>query len=375
MKLKNPFVIGGYVAPDYFCGREREVGELVRHLTSGHHIALVSTRRMGKTGLIRHCFQLPEIREHYHTFFIDIYATATLRELVYTLGKEIFETLKSRERVLLERFFSAIASLRAAFRLSAFNGAPVFELGLGEIQHPETTLDEIFRYLESADKPCLVAIDEFQQIGSYADRRTEALLRTHIQHCTNTRFVFAGSQRHMMTNIFVTPSRPFYQSVNMMQLNAIPLHSYRAFVQRHFREGDRNITVEVIDRIYHEFEGHTWYMQMMFNELYSLCDQGEVCDRPMADEALRQVIEAQAFTFEEILSRLPEKQKQVLLAIARVGKALRVTSAEFVQKYALNSPSSVQAAIRYLLDKDLVSREGDCYFIYDRFFGLWLRKR
>src|SRR5690606_15980939 len=98
-------------------------------------------------------------------------------------------------------------------------------------------------------------------------------------------------------------------------------------------------------------------------------------DRPMADEALRQLIEAQAFTFEEILSRLPEKQKQVLLAIARVGKALRVTSAEFVQKYALNSPSSVQAAIRYLLDKDLVSREGDCYFIYDRFFGHWLRKR
>ena len=43
-------------------------------------------------------------------------------------------------------------------------------IGLGDIHAAEATLDEIFAYLEQADKPCIVAIDEFQQIGNYAER-------------------------------------------------------------------------------------------------------------------------------------------------------------------------------------------------------------
>ena len=50
---------------------------------------------MGKTGLIRHCFQSKEIQKTYYTFFIDIYATKSLREFVFALSKEIIESLKS----------------------------------------------------------------------------------------------------------------------------------------------------------------------------------------------------------------------------------------------------------------------------------------
>ena len=75
MSLKNPFVISGYVSPYYFCDREEETKNLIRYVTNGRNVALISTRRMGKTGLIRHCFQSKEIRDRYHTFFIDIYST------------------------------------------------------------------------------------------------------------------------------------------------------------------------------------------------------------------------------------------------------------------------------------------------------------
>ena len=57
---------------------------------------------------------------------------------------------------------------------------------------------EIFQYLKSADKPCLVAIDEFQTIMDYPEHKVEALLRTYIQECNNAWFVFSGSKRHMM---------------------------------------------------------------------------------------------------------------------------------------------------------------------------------
>ena len=63
--LNNPFVTSGYIAPEYFCDRERETEELLRWLVNENNVAIISTRRMGKTGLIQHCFHLKEIKENY----------------------------------------------------------------------------------------------------------------------------------------------------------------------------------------------------------------------------------------------------------------------------------------------------------------------
>ena len=65
--IRNPFITSGYVSADYFCDRQQESEQLVREVMNGNNLALVSTRRMGKTGLIRHCFQFPEIKQDYYT--------------------------------------------------------------------------------------------------------------------------------------------------------------------------------------------------------------------------------------------------------------------------------------------------------------------
>ena len=131
--LKNPFITGGYVSEEYFCDRVRESKEVIRTLTNGNNLAIISPRRMGKTGLIQHCFHKEEIRDSYTTFFIDIYATDSLKAFVYLLGKEIFENLKPKGKQFVEVFFSMISSLRPAFKLDSTTGAPTFDIGLGEI--------------------------------------------------------------------------------------------------------------------------------------------------------------------------------------------------------------------------------------------------
>jgi AAA+ ATPase superfamily predicted ATPase len=374
MTLKNPFVISGYLSPYYFCGRREESKKLIRYVTNGRNVAIISTRRMGKTGLIRHCFQDSEIKDRYHTFFIDIYSTSSLREFVFALGKEIFEELKPKGSKFLDQFFSVITSLRAGFRLDRDTGEPSFEIGLGDIQQPHTTLDEIFRYLEQANKPCIVAIDEFQQIEHYTETNVEAVLRSLIQNCKNTWFIFAGSQHHIMSNLFQSPARPFYQSVGMMHLDCIALVAYKKFVSLHFEANKRQVEPDLIDKVYEKFDGHTWYLQIMFNELFSLTPIGENCSLSMFDDALTNIISAQEFTYQEILSRLPEKQKEILIAISKEEKASSVTSGEFIQKHKLQTASSVQSAVRYLMDKDLVTQEKNVYQVYDRFFGTWLKQ-
>lgn len=368
----NPFVLGKYVSDRYFCGREEETAFLIKQIENGRNVALVAPRRMGKTGLIQHCFAQDRVRERYHTFFVDIYATTSLAEFVYLLGKTIYEELKPKRTLWAERFFQIVTSLRMGFRLDALTGEPTFDIGLGDIQAPQTTLDEIFEYLESADRPCIVAIDEFQQVGTYEGKNIEALLRTKIQRCKQTSFIFAGSKQHLMSNMFNSSSKPFYQSAITMGLDAIPMGVYADFAVRLFAEHGRSVDRSLVEQVYTLFGGATWFVQMMMNELFALTPEGGMCGVEKLDTARENIIQVQAHVYKDILARLAPKQKLILQAIAREGEAKGITSSAFIKKYNLSSASSVQSAMKSLLKYDLVVQEGDVYRVYDHFFAEWL---
>lgn len=371
--LKNPFVVGRYVSEKYFCDREEETSFLKKNIENGRNVAIISSRRLGKTGLINHFFAKKDIKNDYYTFFVDIYATSSLSELVYLLGKTIYDELKPKKTQWSERFFSIISSLRMGFKLDTITGEPTFDIGLGDIQSPHTTLDEIFKYLEDADKPCIVAIDEFQQIGNYAEKNVEALLRTKIQQCVNTQLIFSGSKRHIMSNMFNSASKPFYQSAISMSLAPIPQETYADFATGLFKEWGKEINRTLIDEVYKLYDGHTWFIQMIMNELFALTAQDEMCDIDMLSIARKNIVLSQENSYKEILSHLSHKQKILLQAVAKEKIVNGITSAQFVSKYNLSSASSVQAALKPLLDNDIVTQDNNRYRVYDFFFADWLQ--
>lgn len=374
LTVLNPFVVGRYVSDKYFCDREKETEFLIKQIENGRNIALISPRRMGKTGLIRHCFHQPRLSDNYYTFFVDIYATSSLAEFVYLLGKTIYEELKPKKTVWAEKFFQIITSLRVGFKMDAITGEPGFDIGLGDIQTPQITLDEIFQYLDAADKPCIVAIDEFQQIGSYEEKNVEAMLRTKIQQCKQTMFIYSGSKRHLMSNMFHSSSKPFYQSAISMGLEPIPMDMYVEFANRLFEERGKHVSSELVENVYRLFDGCTWFMQMMMNELFALTGHDETCGVDKLDEARKNVIQAQEVSYKDLLARLAPKQKLILQAIAKERLVKGITSSAFIKKYNLPSASSVQAALKPLLKNDLVTQDGDAYRVYDYFFSEWLAK-
>lgn len=372
--MKNPFLTYGYNGPEYFCDREEETKRLTSLLINGNHVALMSPRRMGKTGLIRHCFARQELSDNYYLFVVDIYATKSLAELIYELGRVILSVLKSKERKAWERFIQIAGSLRTGITLDAL-GQPSWNLEIGDIQSPNVSLDEIFQYLNSADKPCIVAIDEFQAIMDYPEHNVEALLRTYIQNCNNARFLFSGSKRHMMGEMFSSPSRPFYQSASTMSLKPIPLDSYSSFIACHFRQGGMRIDAEAIRYIYEKFEGTTWYIQKICNELYALSEPDSTCGIKEVDVAINNAVEEKDDTYQDLLVRLPAKQKALLIALAHSQKDVQPTSGEFIRKYHLSSASAVQRSLSALQDKDVVTNNSGKYYIYDYFLYYWLRKK
>ena len=371
----NPFVTNGYAGAEYFCDRVEETKTIVNFLTNGNNMALMSPRRLGKTDLIRHCFEQPAISDDYYTFVIDIYATDSFQDFVYTFGKSILETLKPKGRKAWERFLSMLSSVRSEISFD-INGNPVWGLGIGTATPSQTTLDEIFNYLNTADKHCMVAIDEFQQIVYYNDNKNvEAALRTHIQKCSNANFIFSGSQRHLMSEMFFSPSRPFYQSVVPMSLGPIPFEKYWAFAEPLFaRNGNRKITQQVVEEVYRRFAGVTANTQRIMNLLYMQTPVGGECRTEMIDLAIKTYLQMSSEAYATLLKQIPEKQRNVFLAIAAEGRATNISGSKFVKKYRLPSASSVVSAVKGLMEKDFITQQDDAYYVYDHFFLLWLKQ-
>ena len=374
MKRRNPFVTKGYSGSEYFCDRVYETTNILSLLTNENNLALISPRRLGKTDLIRHCFAQPEIKDNYHTFLIDIYATNSLRDFVNVFGKAIMEELKPKGRKVWERFVYTLKSLQSEISFD-INGNPVWGIGLGNMENPSVTLDEIFHYLEHADKPCIVAVDEFQQITNYIDgKNIEASLRTHIQRCSQTTFLFAGSKRHLMSEIFTSPSRPFYQSVITMGLAPISLEKYSEFARRQFHDYGKELELEVVETVYALFHGVTSCLQRVMNVLFLKTADGECCTADMVDEAVNYLLDLYSDNYETQMSQMSERQRTLFRAITAEGQAKGITGGAFIKKYKLWSPSSVMSAAKALLEKDLITQERGTYSVYDQFFALWLRR-
>lgn len=370
----NPFVVTGKIAPRYFCDRVQESERLVKSLINGNNMVIISPRRMGKTGLIQFCYDKSELKDNYYTFFVDILHTTSLREFTYLLGKEIYESLLPRSKKMALTFMQTLKSINGKFGFDPLTRMPTFGVELGDIDRPEYTLEEIFDSLAKADKPCIVAIDEFQQIAKYPEKNIEALLRTHIQKIENSHFVFAGSERSMMQAMFLSAARPFYRSADMMELKAIDKGIYVPFIVGHFENRNRRIDPANAEKIYDLFKGHTFYIQKTFNEAFADTPTGTECTHDIIRSSIDSIIFSNDTIFREILSNIPEKQKELLYAIAKEGEARQILSADFIKRYRLASSSSVQSAIKKLLEKDLITEVDKVYSVTDKLFAMWIAR-
>ncbi|MBR1469065.1 MAG: ATP-binding protein [Prevotella sp.] len=373
-KNMNPFVVSGKISGEYFCDRIEESALLEKSLNNQFNIVLTSPRRMGKTSLIDFTFDKPSIKEEYIAITIDILHTTTFREFIFVLGSAVFEHVAKRNERLRKKFVTLLKSLSASFGYDPVQNTPTFDIKLGDIQQPEYTLREIFSYLESVNRRCLVVIDEFQQITRYPEKNTEALLRTYIQKMSNVNFVFSGSQRRLMEEMFFSSKRPFYQSAKLLRLDSIPLQTYYDFAASHFQKAGKNIQYEAFAYVYETFWGVTFYVQRLMKDAFAETPTGECCDMEAILQLTDDFIYENESRLREQLSFITEAQKELLYAICKEKSAKSITSAAFNKKHRLRSPSSTQSAALRLLEYDLITQKERTFSISDPLMSLWLSR-
>lgn len=373
-RTKNPFVVTGKIEREYFCDRKVESKTIQKAINNGNNLVLISPRRMGKTGLVRYCYDFEFEKDEYYTFFIDILHTTSLQEFTYLLGRKIYETVLPKSKKMMTAFIHTLKSISGQFGFDPISNTPTFDLSLGDIVRPELTLEEIFYYLEHADRPCIVTIDEFQQIAKYPEKNVEALLRTHIQNMGNCQFIFAGSEYHIMQEMFISAAHPFYNSADILELKPIEESVYADFVTSWMQRYEKDIEPETIHLVYQLFRGNTYGMQKTFNEVFALMNDGEVCTKEIITKAINNIIDSKEPLFQELLSIIPEKQKPLLYAIAADGEVEKPTSAAFIKRHKLTSASAVQYAAKQLMTSGLITKLHGKYSLNEQFFDIWINR-
>ena len=368
----NPFLISGYHSPEYFCDRKQETAKITDGLHNGRNITLIAPRRMGKTGLIRHTFQnINNQDSKIITLYMDIFSTQSLGDFVKLFANTVLGKLDSNPKKALNRITRFIRSCRPIFTIDELTGIPKVTIDVVPSDE-ENTLKEIFDYLSSSEKRCYIAIDEFQQISEYPEQGVEALLRSYTQFATNVNFIFAGSKKHIMQEMFTSSKRPFYQSSQIITIDAIEKEEYANFAIKHFSENNITLPKKIFDSIYDKYDGHTWYIQVMLNRLYGF--HREV-NEELVNYAISEIISDYSYSYADLMKAYPSSNIRLLKAIAKEGCVKEILSGNFITKYRLRAASSVSTSLKKLTENELVYKTDKGYIIYDRIMDEWLRNQ
>jgi hypothetical protein len=376
----NPFVYGEVVPPAAFVGRELELERLRRDLGDGQKVFLISPRRYGKSSLIRHAL------------------TAAGRGGALTC--EVTVAAYSSYLGFLEGYTRALAALQGKWDLArawlkdALTGVRIDvrpDTGGGpgrvlvtfpdvrttrELSQVAAAVFALPAHLaEARGRRVIVALDEFQVIGSFNGGTVEQSLRAAVQHQRRVGYVFAGSEPSLMDRM-LGPKRPFYKAGPVMRLEKIPADVFAAFVESRFSRS--GIKPEPgVGAAHVELAGNMPYdVQRLAHETW---DDVHAVGRKRVDEddlhrTLNRLLAEQHVIFEALWQRLTLPQRAVLRAVV-LTEGRELLGIRVRQRYRLGGASTVQAALAALGREDVIAREGGHYTVVDSLLREWVARR
>ena len=371
----NPFFLIPHTPSAYFCDRQKETDELLKYIENGANITLISPRRFGKTGLIYHVFDiLREKCDKKDLIHADIFDTSCADDFISVLADAISRELKKES--LIKSFLKTLGSIRPVFSHDPLSGEPKLSFTFQTDSERRYSLKALLDFLEHRPNKVIVAIDEFQQIRQYEGVSMEALLRSCIQPLTNVQFIFSGSKKHVMADMFTSEKSPFYESSAIYSLDKINREVYADFIKEQFDGQKKSITEEAVDYILEWTCCHTFYTQFLCNRVFQDVDkEAGLKDVLLAIDSIMTENEG---AFIERKSLLTPKQWKMLKAIAKEGEVREPTGFAFLKKYSLGAPSSASRLMNSLLDKELIletkTLSGSSYRVYNVFFSRWLER-
>ena len=367
----NPFRYGCTVKGDYFCQRKTLSRQLRNFIESGQNVVIQGERRMGKTSLV---LETVDTMRGVALFHADLLCVRDVADLCRRLAAALCRL--ERKAGFVEKIARSIGRLRPTLSIDPDNGSPVVSVdtaAANEITSLEVMMDAIMS--ETGQRKTCVVLDEFQDILDMEDgERVIAVLRGRIQLDSDTPYIFLGSVRNRMTDIFWHPDSPFYHSAAALPVGEIDRGDFLKFLRGRFALGRRELPEPIFEKIANLARDTPGYMQEFCDAIWDVTDENAVIDESALKRALTTIFSRERDHYEIFLRRLTALQMRVLKAIAEIG-GKEIYSGAFMQKIAVYSPGSVKRAVEKLVASGIVFKHnGECKFT-NPFFAEWVRGR
>lgn len=359
----NPFTLNYH--SEYFCDRENEVKVLKENSLNGLNTLVHSPRRLGKSAIIHHLFYQLEKEKKIETLYVDLFASQNLNDFAQIFGENLLN--RYHKKNLVSGIKKLFKGLYASISFSA-DGSHMLNLGIGEGQM-ETSLNQLFNYLENRKKPVIVAFDEFQEIASYP-KKAEAVIRTITQRLNNVHFIYSGSSFHMLQHMFYSAKQAFYQSSESLIVGKISEEKYKEFIITNFEKFKKRISDDAIDHLLTFTDRYTYYTQVICNLAFYKTNKSLEFNEAIL--LTNNYMETRKADYSGILRLLSDNQQKVIIAIAKDGEVSKPTAVDFLMRNKLPSGSSTLQALNALLEKEMIYKSENGYVVYDVFFRRFL---
>ena len=374
--MKNPFQYGNVVLQEAFCNRKQEVTDLVRAMKNGERLFVYSERRLGKTSLVQHALStLPKRR--FFAAYIDLLPTDGENSFALAMASALTESTGTTAKKILEtakQFFGRLAPTIT----TDDEGKPQVGFGIDRSRDPEPELEEVLqspaKIATQSKKNVVVVFDEFQQILDYRSDRIERLLRAAIQHHQNVAYIFLGSRKHLIQEMFLDKNRPLYRAAGHYPLRSIEEKHWIPFIRDRFAQTGKQIDDANIREVCQMTEGHPFYTQHLSHALWELSSKSEPASEVLIQSAVRLLLDRESYAYTTLWESLANNQQRFLRGVAHEASGVKPFASAFTRKYGLRSASNAQRAVSGLLDRGVIDQENGTYVIVDRFFRLWIQQ-
>ena len=340
-------------------------------IKASQNILLYSHRRTGKSSLIKQVFQnIKKQKLDIGTVYIDLYGTTSEKEFI-TRAFQQLSALESNTDKLLGLLKSSINKLSFQISIDPATNSPVIAPSFKAVDE-SLILKNLMELLEkfSEKRKIVIAFDEFQEAAKYANADSfEKQLRSYVQQHSNICYIFCGSQQHILTAMFRSQKRAFYQQAASFPLKEIETRHYIPWMEKLFKDGNFSIEKNNLKQIVEQFKNHPMYIQLFCFFLWK-----ELQQTPWSEETLnkieRSMIGQKHLEYQTLWDTLSINQKKTLKLIL-FNDGQNLFSAEALIAADIKTASIVTRCLKSLSEKEILVKNGK-YIIQDIFFKKWL---
>ena len=377
--MRNPFVVGEYVAGPFFADRKKEQADLLEELKGGSRIFLVSPRKYGKTSLLRQV-ELRLKKERYLCAFVDFFYIDSLHQFFSVFLREIF----ANSGLVIEQMLNAVKDLLPKLRPKITVEESGYSFSIDKASADEDILLRLDELMDLPDRLArkkksrfIIFFDEFQEITRLTKDylSIERRLRASIHKQKNVSYVFAGSKRHLLEPMLLDEARPLYRMGQLKCLDVIPTREYAAFIEKNFRKIGSDVAPQAMSEILEAATNVPHFVQLICHKLW-IAKTGAKNRRISTKDVrniLAEIIAENNPLFVSTWDQLTSNQRKALKAVvSHAGPQLM--SAETARMFDMESPSSIQTALKALVNKGILKKTNLEYQLEDVFFARWIAR-